>query len=268
VLFVPMCGYDCIPTDLGTFLLVEHCREMLKKGVKSVKVIVSEVKGGISGGTLSSMCTSVDQLPLKTLQNPLIMCPGNSTPMHRFDSAAKRPWPMWSNEFNCWTVPSMMAGVDEQCIRRSASLASPAYGTTFLYTERHKVSSFLFGCMFSSLFTLAMLFIYFRFTRSILLKFLPKPGDGPSKKVRESGYFVHRLVAETEDGQRVYATVRGIQDPGYAETAKMLSESALALCFNRAELPAKGGVLTPSLAFGNVIVQRLRAAGMTFAVDG
>lgn len=98
------------------------------------------------------------------------------------------------------------------------------------------------------------------------------------------------MCAETEDGQRVYGVVRGVQDPGYGETAKMLSESALCLCLHRAELPGKGGVLTPSLAFGawgrgpllcvsfsclpytscmhagNVLLRRLREAGMTFQV--
>ena len=72
----------------------------------------------------------------------------------------------------------------------------------------------------------------------------------------------------------VVAIVRGVRDPGYMETAKMIAESALCLALQRSELPPvganksveAGGVLTPASALGMVLVRRLRAAGMTFAV--
>jgi short subunit dehydrogenase-like uncharacterized protein len=44
----------------------------------------------------------------------------------------------------------------------------------------------------------------------------------------------------------------------------MLGESALCLALDREALPARGGVLTPATAMGTVLVDRLRAAGMTF----
>jgi short subunit dehydrogenase-like uncharacterized protein len=50
----------------------------------------------------------------------------------------------------------------------------------------------------------------------------------------------------------------------------MVCESALALVLNRDELPggaAMGGVLTPASAFGDVLVRRLRAAGMQIRVN-
>jgi short subunit dehydrogenase-like uncharacterized protein len=50
----------------------------------------------------------------------------------------------------------------------------------------------------------------------------------------------------------------------------MVCESALALVLNMDELPggpAMGGVLTPASAFGDVLVRRLRAAGMQIRVN-
>jgi short subunit dehydrogenase-like uncharacterized protein len=44
---------------------------------------------------------------------------------------------------------------------------------------------------------------------------------------------------------------------------KMLGESALCLAFD--ELTSPGGVLTPSFAMGNHLLDRLRSAGFTFA---
>ncbi len=42
-----------------------------------------------------------------------------------------------------------------------------------------------------------------------------------------------------------------------------MGEAALALVLQREQL-AEGGVLTPASAFGAVLVERLRAAGMRF----
>jgi saccharopine dehydrogenase (NAD+, L-glutamate forming) len=75
------------------------------------------------------------------------------------------------------------------------------------------------------------------------------------------------VVAESE-GRTVRVEVRG-GDPGYTETAKMLAESALCLAVDRDALPRAGGVLTPAAAFGDRLIERLRAAGMDFrVVDG
>ena len=77
-------------------------------------------------------------------------------------------------------------------------------------------------------------------------------------------------------GLQVVVEVRGIQDPGYAETAKMLSECALCLLPHPPPATAAvasyyppclaGGVLTPATAAGLGLVDRLVARGMTFRV--
>jgi len=100
-------------------------------------------------------------------------------------------------------------------------------------------------------------------TRGVLERFLPKPGNGPSKAERDGGFFRIALYASTSGGARLEARVEGTSDPGYGETAKMLSESALALV-EGAFASDEGGVLTPAVALGQGLVARLRAAGMTF----
>ncbi len=55
-------------------------------------------------------------------------------------------------------------------------------------------------------------------------------------------------------------------DPGNVVTVKCLCESALALAVDGAKLPggpSRGGVLTPATGLGQVLVERLRARGMT-----
>ena len=54
-------------------------------------------------------------------------------------------------------------------------------------------------------------------------------------------------------------------DPGYDETAKMAAETAIGLVLEPS-IP-EGGVLTPTVAGGHALINRLRLAGMTFEVD-
>jgi len=71
------------------------------------------------------------------------------------------------------------------------------------------------------------------------------------------------LFTRTTTGARYTARFRMKGDPGYAATAVMLGESALALALDRDALPASdGGVLTPATALGDALVTRLRAAGV------
>lgn len=51
-------------------------------------------------------------------------------------------------------------------------------------------------------------------------------------------------------------------DPGYDETAKMLSEAAL--CLLQDNTPPVAGVITPAAALGEALIHRLQRAGMRF----
>ena len=69
----------------------------------------------------------------------------------------------------------------------------------------------------------------------------------------------------TTSGARYRTTVKAKGDPGYAATAVMLGESALALALD--DLPEAGGVLTPATAIGSRLAERLRAAGFVLRVE-
>ena len=64
-------------------------------------------------------------------------------------------------------------------------------------------------------------------------------------------------------GKRVVAEVSG-GDPGYGETSKMLAESAL--CLAHDQLPERSGQLTPAVAMGQALIDRLQRAGIGFEV--
>lgn len=65
------------------------------------------------------------------------------------------------------------------------------------------------------------------------------------------------------------------RDPGYWGTSRIILEAGICLARDTEQLEqaacAKGGVLTASAAMGSALVDRLRAAGMTWkvtSVDG
>jgi short subunit dehydrogenase-like uncharacterized protein len=103
-------------------------------------------------------------------------------------------------------------------------------------------------------------------TRALLDRVLPAPGTGPDERTRAGGWFRSVVEGGTEDGRRYRVTAAGQGDPGYAATAVMLGQSALALALDGGRLPDRAGSLTPATALGQVLVERLRAAGHTYEV--
>ncbi|PRP77371.1 saccharopine dehydrogenase [Planoprotostelium fungivorum] len=108
------------------------------------------------------------------------------------------------------------------------------------------------------------------FSRNIIKKFVPTPGTGPTRKIIESGKWATHYIAKgrTPDGREV--TVRGRakghQDPGYNDTARMLSESAVHLALSRDKC-AERGFCTPAAAYGPTFIDRLRTAGQDWIIE-
>jgi short subunit dehydrogenase-like uncharacterized protein len=106
-------------------------------------------------------------------------------------------------------------------------------------------------------------------TRALLRQFaLPKPGQGPSKEERETGFYDVLFVGQTKDGRTLRGSVKGDKDPGYASTSKMISESAMCLARDVGRDQTPGGVWTPGAALGAKLIARLEAnAGLRFALE-
>jgi short subunit dehydrogenase-like uncharacterized protein len=107
--------------------------------------------------------------------------------------------------------------------------------------------------------------------RRILKRLLPKPGEGPSEKVMNQGFFECELIGTDKNGGRVRGVMKGQGDAGNRITVKCLCESAFLLAdlaaSNTAVKPfAGGGVLTPVTGLGEGLVARLAKAGITFAI--
>jgi len=136
----------------------------------------------------------------------------------------------------------------------------PRYGPEFRYAHYIVVKRLptlaLLGAGAATMVALAQLTP----TRDLLLKFKDQ-GDGPSAAQRGRSWFNVRFKGEG-GGRRVIAEVSG-GDPGYGETSKMLAEAAL--CLAHDELPQTAGQVTPAVAMGHALIDRLINAGIRFA---
>mmetsp|Transcript_12194 Transcript_12194/g.28632 ORF Transcript_12194/g.28632 Transcript_12194/m.28632 type:complete len:510 (-) Transcript_12194:322-1851(-) len=93
-----------------------------------------------------------------------------------------------------------------------------------------------------------------------------KEGEGPPLDELEdswTGYFLWATTADEEsEGHEVKCCFIGRDS--YFETARVAIETAMCLCFDRDKLPYAGGVLTATVACGDMLVERLSASGVEF----
>lgn len=268
---VHACGFDSIPSDLGTMLVQEAFKGRFGRYADKVTAYYGASKGGVSGGTIASgleiaRVAAADRTVGKLLMNPYALDP---------DPTAARPPARdeylmgWDKGLGKFTAPFMMAPANTRIVRRSHALAGLPYGAGFVYREVMAMPANARGFGLAAAFTAGLGAFAVVMTlpplRELLAKKLPQPGEGPSKEAREKGYWSLQLVAESGADHLVYkASDRG--DPGYNSTARMLGEAALCLAHDR--LASDGGFLTPATAMGNALAARLRAAGLKLEVAG
>ena len=264
VRIINCCGFDSIPHDLGALYTVDALRSrMSPEETLQLPVAVEgfvRAGGTFSGGTWQSAILGMSQFREHARERKAARAAGGSAAAQangrrvRVQQAGIKHRP----ELGGWACP--MPTIDPQIVRRSAK-ALPEYGPDFRYGHFFLVKrlpTLLAGMVgVGALFTLAQV----KATRDLLLK-VRSSGEGPDDATRERGWFEVRFVGSA-GRHRVVTAVRG-GDPGYTETSKMLAESALCLVADDKALPKTAGVVTPAVAMGRVLTERLQAAGLTF----
>ncbi len=276
VRIVHCCGFDSIPTDLGTKLAQSFALEEFGAPCDLVRIYLEGGKGGVSGGTMSSVvevfqAASSDPVANQTLRNPYSLAPRGER--HGVDPGAQA-LPRHDALRGAWTAPSPMAVVNERVIRRSNALLEYPWGREFECREVVPVGSGPVGLAGASAISaglgLAIGALSFGPTRDALQRFVfPDPGEGPTREEIENGHFAIRVLGRgtTTDGPFVVESrISADQDPGYGATAKMLGEAAMCLVTGEIESPLEGGVLTPASGLGDPLADGLRRAGLTVEV--
>ena len=246
------CGFDSIPHDLGAQYTVEQLPE---GSPMTVRAYVS-ANGTFSGGTAASALEAMSRMS-ESKKAHAARVAAEPLPAGRTAKVVAGK-PGKSRDTGRWSLP--MPTVDPEIVLNSARRVD-RFGPDFSYSHNLDAKNFI---------GTASMLIGIGFiagmaqvgpVRRWMSNRVP-PGTGPSEEKRAASWFKVRFFGEG-GGVKVVTEVAG-GDPGYGETAKMISESALCLAFD--DLPKTSGQQTTASAMGSALRARLEAKGITFTV--
>lgn len=248
------CGFDSIPFDLGVWFTQEEAKKEFGEPCVEIKGRVRAMKGKFSGGTAASLKETMkaafkDPSVIELLKSSFALTPG-------FQGADQPSMskPMLDEASGVWLAPFVMAPINTKNVHRSNFLLGCAYGKDFRYSEMMMTGKGEQGEAIAK--AVAS-------DNSLMSEDAPKPGEGPTKEERETGFYDVLFIGETARGEKIRTHCKGDKDPGYGSTSKMIAESAITLV--RDATDTKGGVWTPAAAMGAPLLKRLEAhAGLSF----
>ena len=281
VVLVPSSGFDSIPSDLGALWMARRVFEASGLPTRRVSCY-AEMHGALSGGTVASGINS-ELSAGAALDNPFLLggepwsIAGAVDPAHddlthaSFDPVIK-----------AHVAPFGMAKINTRIVRRSIGLLeehaptahAEIFSPDFCYRE----------CLLAPDEAAAIKMARAaqvppsKLSDLVAAGRLPAPGGGPDAATRDKSWFRYTLIAEADGPAgasgnvsfKLCGRVSG-GDPGYDETAKMVSETAVMLATQRGDLDEEGaglvqraGFLTPATALGARLRERLHEEGIRF----
>ena len=267
---VNSCGFDSIPSDLGVYFCQSNYYKENGEYANEINMRVAGSRGGFSGGTYNSLTNVIHEASLNRSVRKILNNPYGLNPINEQSGPDKKDLKSveYDNEAKSWIAPFVMAGINTKIVRRSNALLNYKYGNSFLYSEAVLVGNGILGKIIGYLSLIPILMVIQKkgsVIKKIVDLFVPKAGEGPSKKQRENGFFSLKFFFGN-NRQRYLAKVTGDMDPGYGSTSKMLAECAICLALDDT-LNENYGVITPSVAFEENILERLQNnAGLEFSM--
>lgn len=269
---VHACGFDSIPFDYGVYFIQQELTDRTGRFSQQIQARVHSFEGfAFSGGTYASLFavlaeTLKDKQLWKLINDPYALNPDGE---REGPDGNDLMWVVYDKASQSWVSPFVMAGINTRVVRRSNALADYPYTRSFSYDEAMIGGKGILGRLkgFASMCGLGMMMICIPGSpmKWMLDRVMPKSGEGPSREQRESGSFDLRFFAHVDDGSITEYKVTGDMDPGYGSTSKMLAECAV--CLAKDETPNIGGVLTPVVAMGQPLLERLQTnAGLSFTL--
>jgi len=246
------CGFDSIPFDLGVWFTQEEAMKEFGAPAREIRCRVRAMKGKFSGGTAASLKATMaaafkDPSIIELLKSSFALTPG-------FDGARQPSASKPVEENGIWMAPFIMAPINTKNVHRSNYLLKHPYGQDFVYSEMMMTGQGAQGEAVAK--AVAS-------DTSLMGEDAPKPGEGPTKEERDTGFYDILFTGETARGEKIRTFCKGDRDPGYGSTSKMIAEAAICLVRDRPE--TGGGIWTPAAAMGRALMKRLDLnAGVVF----
>lgn len=264
---VHTCGFDSVPFDMGNWYLQQVMKERHGVYAQQVKARVGRNRGAASGGTIASILNMMEEARTdpsvrRQVANPYALYPAGVSPGR---DGPDQTGAIYDPDFGQWTSPFIMAAINTRVVRRSNALLGFPWGEDFRYDEATLSASRYQAVRNSIAGAVGLVALALGPTRKLAQRFLPKPGEGPTREQREAGYYevFFRGINPGDRSQDTVVRVTGDLDPGYGSTSRMLGEAAV--CLAQDDLDVGGGFWTPASALNGAYLQRLiDHAGLTF----
>lgn len=266
VKLVSFCGFDSVPSDMCVYMIQKKAYELAGKPCPQVKMAVRSLRGGVSGATLAS---GLNLMGHRSMGDPYYLAmhavdrpPPNTT---RFPIQPRVCMMHQDPDFGYATF-FVMSRVNENVVRWSNALQDYRYGHDFVYYEMLACSFNLLTAFLAMMATYLSLFaVGCPITRYAgrMLGLIPSPGQGPAQQTLNGGYFSVEAVGKVAEKTVIRARIASNQgDPGYKETAKMITECALSLALEMPQCTKLTGAVSPSAGIGEPLIKRLRDSGI------
>ena len=84
---IPCCGFDSVPSDIGSFLVARHMQEALTAPCVEVKTYF-QMYGGFNGGTLASNMNRYESGAIERGRDPFLLNPENAHSQAQIEQAS------------------------------------------------------------------------------------------------------------------------------------------------------------------------------------
>lgn len=247
---VHACGFDSIPHDLGAYYTVKQLPSDQPITLRGVVRSAGTFSGGTFHSALDQFARAAQMKKTYAARRRAEVRPEGRS------SRSVSGKPHRDPVLGYWLLP--LPTIDPIVVARSGA-ALPAYGPKFRYSHWAGTKTLRYAAGGAAGVGLLTVAAQLKPVRDFLKGKVPQ-GSGPDASKREKSWFTVDFVGEA-GGQTVRTRVSG-GDPGYTETAKMLSEAALCLALD--DNPETSGQVTPAQAMGDALLARLQAAGIRF----
>ena len=263
---VPFCGFDSVPSDSLVYFIANHLRGVGRSLGQLTGAF--RLRGGFNGGTLATALeTSENGTDADRMKDVLLLNPPNSVSQIERDESPDLNAPVFDEHIG-WITPFVMSPINTRVVRRSNGLFGQfdrSYGQNFRYREGLAAKNWAKASFIHRISKVTEASLRTHIGRQFIKLVGPKPGQGPSVKAMDGGFFKLNVVAQADDGSIHQAVVKSQGDPGNRITVMAVCESAFCLT-NSTDTASghRGGILTPMTAFGEHLIQRLAIRGWEF----
>mmetsp|Transcript_8843 Transcript_8843/g.39198 ORF Transcript_8843/g.39198 Transcript_8843/m.39198 type:complete len:426 (-) Transcript_8843:445-1722(-) len=279
VTLIPTCGFDSVPSDLGTLFLVEEAKREFHCGVSEVTSVFTTFDGTAGSGSVASI--------VKLFAEPSALDPYGLQKDYPEPEPEKvteyfPDWhyqPEYIPELGLYGIPFMLGYCNTRVVRRSASIFASAVPTEsikvngseaycsgrFLYKEfsgiQNKVAAYTLCGILTGILNSAQKMLANKTLNEKVFNLITNLGFKPDEKAIERGSARIVQIAKTDEAEpRTLFTEINTLDPGFGETSRILAEAGMLLALEKHLIPAHslpGGFYTPATALGTRLLDKL-----------